>query len=117
MHVDLDGPAAAATPAKASLPEAVVALGDAALHMDAEGEARDLRHLGQQPGQRVAAIGREIVGGDAADRVVGIGHVVEVVALGPEGQLEVEAAPGRLARDELQRLEIGVSLLSDSSLP
>ena len=111
VHVDLDRPARGGDAREGLFPKAVVALGDAALDVDAEGEAGDLRHLDQQAGDRVAAVRREVRVGHALDRVVGPRHVVEVVALGPERELEIEAAQLRLAADELQHLEVGVALL------
>ncbi len=65
----------------------------------------------KQAGDGVAAIGREVLVGDAAHGVVGPRHVVEIVALRPQCQLELEPAALRFAADELQHLEVGVALL------
>ncbi len=111
MHVDLDRPATGGDTGECLFPEAVVTLGDAAFDVDAEGDAGDLGHFADQPGEGGAAVGREVLLGDAAHGVVGAGHIVEVVVLRPQRELEFQAALLGFAGDEFQRLEIGLTLL------
>jgi hypothetical protein len=77
--------------------------------MDAQGDAADLGTALQEQRQRVATIDGMVLLCDALDVVVHL-RAVELVAVGPQPDLEVQAAPHGLPADELQRFEIALAL-------
>ena len=73
-------------------------------------EPGDLGDFAQQKGDAVAAVVAEVLLGDADDVVAGVRRVVEVVALVPEAELEIEPAARGLAADELEGVEVLLAL-------
>ncbi len=110
VHVDLDGAAGGGDGFEEGLPEGVAALGDAALAVDAEGEAGDLRAGFEDGGEGVAAVGGVGFGREAEDVVVGVGTVGPLVGVGPDAELEVEAAASGFGGDVLEGFEIALAL-------
>ena len=106
VHVDLDRPPGGGNARKGLAPEVIVAFRNASLDVDAESQASNLWHLPQQFGQGVTAIRREVLVGDAEDGLPRARHVIEVIALRPQRELELHAAACNFLADELQHLQV-----------
>ena len=110
VHVDLDLAAAGGDAVEDGLPELVAAFFDAALAVDAEGDAADRRAGFQQRADGIAAVGAVRFRGEPFDGVVGVRAVDPLVAVHPEAELEIDAAGHGLLADELQHFQVAVAL-------
>ena len=110
MHVDFDLAAGRGDGVEECLPEGIAALGDAALAMDAHGEAGDLRAVLEDEGEGIAAVGGVRFGREAGDVVVGVRAVGPLVGVGPDAELEVHAAASGFGGDKLEGFEVALAL-------
>src|SRR5690349_14396409 len=110
MHIDLDAPATRRNAREERAPEVVAPLRDAALPVNAQRHAVDLRHRLQERPQRVAAVGRVALRIQPRDGVIDLRALRELIDLRPETELELQSAAPRLPGDEAQRLQIAVPL-------
>ena len=86
MHVDFDFAAAVRDGFKERLPERVTAFGNAALAVDAHGEALNFRALLQDDGQGVAAVCSVRFGSQSLDVVIRAWTVGPLISVGPDTQ-------------------------------
>ena len=111
MQVDPDATPAAGDAIEHRPPEVPAALGHAALAVDAEREPADRRALLQERADRIPTVRGVRLGRESLDRVLGVRAVDPLVGVGPQTELEVEAAGHRLLRDEAERREVALALL------
>ena len=110
MQIELDWPTRAPGALEDHPPQLVAALADPALAVRADGQAGDVRTLLQEERQGVTAVRPQPLGREPFDPVVGVGAVRPLVRVGPQPELEVQAAARRLVADEAQHLQVGVTL-------
>jgi len=116
VHVDLDDAWFAVRRAcgrdrlEERLPEGITAFGDAALAVDAQREAGDLRAFLEQERERVAAVGGVDLRRESGDVVVGVRAVCPLVGMGPDAELEVQAAARGFSGDEPEGFEVALAL-------
>ncbi len=91
-------------------PERIAALAHPTLAVGPQRHAGDRRACLQQCAERIAAIGRMVVGCQALDDVVGARAICPSIAVSPDSQLEVDAVRNCLAADESQHLQVSVTL-------
>ena len=110
MQVEFDLPTTSADSGEDGAPEIVITFGHACFHMDAEIQAGNLGDFAQQEGDAVAAVKAMVLVGHTADLVTCVRHLVEIVALRPQAELELDPAPSRFPADELERLKVLLAL-------
>lgn len=108
VEVDLEAAATVLDRGEDGLPEVERPVGDAALGVSAERDARYRRALPQQHAERVAAVSGMHGGREASNRIVGPGAVDQLIRVRPQAELEMQALGRRFLADPLERGQIAL---------
>lgn len=77
--------------------------------MNAAIQAGNFGDFAQQESDAVAAVKAMVLVGHAADLVACMRHLVEIVALCSQAELELDSAPSRLPADEFESLKVSLA--------